>query len=285
MKSVKALSIKYIFTDKAIDIKTIPDKVKKYYEDNARGHLSIVMNTISMRVPFNSSEYKDAIKYVNGKMPAGYDVYLHFCNPKTSHTGGKNVITWASSTNAIHEFGHALGFAHANSLLSGKKEGSKDPFDQMTIYVPYPSTNAPHRFLMKWFLPGEYVKVDTVGSSTYTIGMLKNFNDRTSVKVIDIGKYFLSYGVKKDVNYVAVHTLEGKATYIIGMFKAEAGKSYTIDDLSITVKKPSDKDKTVTMDVSIGALATERSVDDSVDCDCEDCDLEEHDDDHPVEEE
>lgn len=51
---------------------------------------------------------------------------MHFCNPKRSHTGGKNVITYASNTNAIHEFGHAIGFSHANSKLSGESQGSRD---------------------------------------------------------------------------------------------------------------------------------------------------------------
>jgi len=235
MKEMKVISIEYIFTDKRINMKSIPNTVKKYYEDNSRGNLTINMTSKSMRVPYKHIDYKKAIQYVKSKISETFDVYIHFCNPKRSHTGGKNVITWASKTNAIHEFGHAIGFAHANSVLGGKKRSSVDPFDQMTIFSPYPSTNAPHRNMKGWYLPGELLKC---GSGKYTIGMLKNFNDVTSVKVLKCRDFYVSFGNKKGTNYIAIHTVYGvKSTFIVGMNKAATGNTIinSISNLKITI--------------------------------------------------
>lgn len=252
MKVLDVLSIGYNFKDKKISLGSIPSNVKKYYENNSRGNLTINMKTMSVNVPFNSNELQNSIDYVKTKIPQGLDVYMHFCNPKRSHTGGKNVITYASNTNAIHEFGHAIGFSHANSKLSGESQGSRDPFDQMTIFAPYPSTNAPHRFQMGWFLPGELL---FCGSGTYTIGMLKNFGDKTSVKVLKIGKFFISFGEKNNIKYVATHTIYGKnSSFIIGMNETKVGKSYHNEESNITITIKNVTDNLLTIDVVDGNM-------------------------------
>lgn len=249
MKTLDVLAIGYVFKDKKINLGSIPNNVKKYYENNSRGNLTINMKTMSINVPFNESEMKDAIDYVKTKVPKDLDVYMHFCDPIKSHTGGKNVITFASNTNAIHEFGHAIGFEHANFKLNAEEEsqGSKDPFDQMTSFAPYPSTNAPHRFQMGWFLPGELL---LCSSGTYTIGMLKNFNDKTSVKVLKIGKFFISFGEKDNVKYVTIHTVYGeKSTFIIAMNETKIGKSYHNDESNMTITIKNVTNSLLTIDV------------------------------------
>jgi hypothetical protein len=204
-------------------------------------------------VPFLQAEFKDAIQFVREKIISEldvknkFDVYMHFCNPIRSQTGGKHVITWASNTNAIHEFGHALKFGHAFSSLSGELLSSRDPFDQMTMFEPYSSTNAPHRFMKDWFLPGELVRCK---SGMFTLGQLKNFDDVSSIKVLKIDNFFISYNEKDNVNYVTLHKIfDVKKTCIIGMYKVEVGKEFknAESDLTITVKNFSDD--LVTIDV------------------------------------
>jgi hypothetical protein len=261
MKKLDVLAIGYVFKDKKISLGSIPGNVKKYYENNSRGNLTINMKTMSINVPFNKSDMQNAIDYVKTKVPQGLDVYIHFCDPKRSHTGGKNVITFASNTNAIHEFGHAIGFDHSNSKLNGESQGSRDPFDQMTIFAPYPSTNAPHRFQLGWFLPGELL---LCSSGTYTIGMLKNFDDKTSVKVLKIGKFFISFGEKDNIKYVTIHTVYGqKSTFIIGMNKTEVGKSYHNNESNIIITIKNVTNSLLTIDVVVGNIITEE---DSEEC-------------------
>jgi hypothetical protein len=262
---LKVLAIRYVYTNKGVKMGSIPDKVKKYYEDNGRGHLSIEMTKRSMKVPFASNEFKKAIRYIKPKLPDGYDVYMHFSNPKRSQTSGKTVVTYASSVNAIHEFGHALGFSHANSLLGGKKKGSRDPFDQMTIFSPYPSTNAPHRFQKGWFLPGELLEC---GSGSYDIGMLKNFKDETSVKVLKCENYFISFGEKKGTQYVSIHTIYGpKHTFIIGMYKIVNGKTYFDESSNLTIKVTKTSNNLLSIDLDDGKDAQ------ASDSEMEDCKL------------
>lgn len=56
MKVLDVLSIGYNFKDKKISLGSIPSNVKKYYENNSRGNLTINMKTISVNVQFNSNE-------------------------------------------------------------------------------------------------------------------------------------------------------------------------------------------------------------------------------------
>jgi hypothetical protein len=245
--TIKVLLISYKYTDKSINPRNLGNTIKNYYENNSRNTVTINLTSVAYKVPFTSKQFNQAIDYVKKIMPKGYDVNVHFCNPGVSHTGGGNVITWASTTNAVHEFGHACGLGHANSLLSGKTQHCRDPFDQMTIFAPYPSTNAVHRYQLNWFLDGELVKYDPT-QPNYTIGMLKNFADKQSAKVVlytfpsasdptNIRKFFVSYGAKKGVNYVTLHTIIGPASsFIIGMWAVVKDKTVTNAMSGLTIK-------------------------------------------------
>ena len=252
--TINVLLITYIYTNGAVKAGYLGNTLKNYYEQNSRNTVTIKITSVTYRVPFLNTQVIQAIQYVKTKMPKGFDVYVHLCNPKTSHTGQGNVITAATTTNVVHEFGHALGLSHANMNLSGKSMSSRDPFDQMTIFAPYPSTNAVHRFQLDWFLPGELINYIS-GKTNYTIGMLKNFADKTSAKVImysipvlndatKIKKFFISYGSKKDrkkdtffTNYVTIHTIYGKnSSFLIGMYNVVNGKLYTNVESGLSIK-------------------------------------------------
>lgn len=286
--TIKVLLISYKYTDKSINPGSIGQKIKNYYENNSRNTVTIKLTSVAYKVPFTKNQVNKAVDYVKNIMPKGYDVYVHFCNPKISHTGGGNVITYASTTNAVHEFGHALGLSHANSLLSGEFKRSRDPFDQMTIFAPYPSTNAVHRYQLDWFLPGEFIEYDA-SRSKYTLGMLKNFADKKSTKVIfyktpDVNdptkmkRFFLSYGAKNGFDYVTIHTIYGKnSSVILAMYKVIKGRIYTNEDSGITIKIDSESDNlvnfTLTTKDSVLRSANEEHYHKDEDDECENCQL------------
>lgn len=242
MKEVKqTLVISYEYTDKIIELNGIPQRVKNYYENNSRNMLTISIKTMSIKVPFKSTEFKDAIDYVNGVKPKGYDIYIHVCNPIRSHTAKGNVITYNSVTNAIHEYGHALGLEHANMTLNGIKKESKDPFDQMTSFAPYPSTNSVHRYLKGWFFEGEFLEVDNY-PETIILGQLKNFFDKTSLKCLKKDNFFISFNEKDGDYYLCVHSLYGpKSSFLIKMSKLSKGQVITFDSMDFIVIELSDK--------------------------------------------
>ncbi len=271
--TIKVLLISYIYTDKTVRAGSLGNRIKDYYEKNSRDTITITITPVSYTVPFTNDQCPQAVQYVKNKMPKGYDINVHLCNPKTSHTGAGNVITYASVTNVIHEFGHAIGLSHANSMLSGKSEGSRDPFDQMTITAPYPSTNAVHRYQLDWFLDHELVDY-TTGQTKYTIGMLKNFSDKTSTKVVlykvpatndptNIRKFFVSYGTKKEkkndkflTNYVALHTVYGKnSSFIIGMYKVANGKVYTNAESGLSITLGNEHNNTIDLVITTSSPA------------------------------
>jgi hypothetical protein len=255
---IKVLCISYRFTDKFIDGKNLGNELKKYYETNSRGYNTFEITNLTYRVPFHSSQYKTAVPYVRGIMPQTFDCYVHFVNPKTSRYGHRQVITYASRTNVIHEFGHFLRLSHANQNINGNKiVTSKDPFSQMTIFSPYPSLNPVHRYQLRWFLPGELV-VNIDNQKDYVIAKLKNFRDRRSAKVVFIvhgaRKYFISYGDLKGVNYVCIHTIYGKnSSFLIGMYRATKGGLFVNNPSGITIKVEDINSSFITLNILLPA--------------------------------
>ena len=264
VKLTKMLFIRFVYNDGATSTKSVKKSVK-YYEDNGRGTVKIEYKITSMRVPFDKEEFKEAKTYVRERVPPGYDCYVMICNPRRSRIGGKFIATHQSSVNMIHEIGHFFNFAHSSSVLGGVQQSSRDPFDQMTIFGPYPSTNAPHRVQNNWLLDGELVSGKC---GTYEIGMLKNFEDRTTVKIIkspNSRRYYISYGVKKNIPYVVVHTVYGKkSTFIIGMYKLEKGKEYYNERSEISIKCLDFNNKTLKFELKVDP--TEESDDDLDEC-------------------
>lgn len=237
--TTKILFVKFIYTNGKTSSSAVKKSIK-YYEDNGRGKVKIQHKVISEKVPYEKKQFNKAKKMVREKVLKqypDYDCYVLICNPRRSQAGGKFVITHQSSVNMIHELGHFFGFSHANSLLSGIKQSSRDPFDQMTIFSPYPSTNSPHRVQNKWLLDNELI---TGESGTYTIGQLKQFKDTTTAKIVkspNSHRYYISYGIKNSVNYVVVHTVYGKnSSFIIGMYRLKEGKTYYNEIAEITIK-------------------------------------------------
>jgi hypothetical protein len=263
---MKVLLINYKYTDKTVNGWGLQDDLNDYYVANSESQLKFDFDRKLYIVPFTSKQVDKAVDFVKKKVPNGFDVYVHFCNPVISHTGNSHVITYASRTNLIHEFGHALGFGHANSKLSGELEHSRDPFDQMTMFAPYPSTNAVHRYQLKWLRDTELINYSTE-KSVYEICMLKNFDNKKDAKVIfyqtaaenqsKMKRYFVSYGSKKGSNYITIHTIYGAwSSVLIGMYKVQDEKTYSNKESGISLKVVSESGGFVSFE-----MTTEESED------------------------
>jgi hypothetical protein len=263
---IKVLLISYKFTNKLVSSKNLGQEIKNYYESNSRNKIDIALTKVTYAVPFTSSNVKPAVSYVKRIMPRGFSVYIHFCNPKVSNTGGGNIVTFASRTNSIHEFGHFMGLQHASTSF-GKLVQSTDPFDQMTSYAPYPSTNSVHRYIKNWFLENELVTVTegptTSWPMTFRLGMLKNFVDKTSTKVVlyqfpeagasgGFRRFFISYGTNKGTNCLVVHTVYGSVhSILIGIYRKLAEGSMLKNEKSgLTFKILGSSDNFINFEMS-----------------------------------
>lgn len=229
--------ISYKFTDKTIPFGNLPTTLKNYYERNSRGFIKFDITRRTISVPRSSQQLvSDSVAFVRKLLPDSFDIYIHLCNPKTSKYGKKHVITWASTTNVIHEVGHAIGLSHANQTINGKLQTSRDAFSQMTIHAPYPSLNPVHRDQLGWFLEPELVEIDD-SEKIYKLYKLSDLNDRTNLKVIRKGKFYISYGSLKSKNYLVVHKLKVEkpkgffkwSSYLIGRYNVMAGHGPLIE--------------------------------------------------------
>lgn len=229
-KIVKILAVNYKFTNRSVSGTGLAKRAKQYYEQNSRGKLDIQIDVQNVNVPFKMGDRraigsgKSQIK--NEKT---YDIVIHFCNPKSSHAGQGTVITFASYTNTVHELGHAFGLSHANTHYKNSSLGrSRDPFDQMTMFAPYPSTNAVHRWLKGWYLKNEFLD-NPEYKQVFQLGQLKNLRDKETLKIIkfdvDDRKYFISHGTYKNKQYITIHTIYGKNNSILlDMLNLEKGE-------------------------------------------------------------
>lgn len=212
---LRILMISYKYLDKTIPFGNLGRIVKNYYEQNSRGFMKFDITQRTISVPRLSTQIvSDSVAFVRKLLPDSFDVFIHLCNPKTSRYGKKHVITWASTTNVIHEVGHAIGLSHANQTINGKLQTSRDAFSQMTIHAPYPSLNPVHRLQLNWFLDGEMVDLSDLSDlsekdypKVYKLYKLSDLNDRTNLKVIRKDNYFISYGSLKSKNYLVIHKL------------------------------------------------------------------------------
>lgn len=233
-KTIRVLLINYKFNNKHIKAGNLGTRLKNYYEKNSRGKLRIVLNTYTST--FNAKYVRHKLTpYINqtrNRVPKNHDYFVHFCNPPVSRANGKHAITFASSINTIHEFGHLLGLSHANHLQNGKLIRSKDPYDQMTSFASYPSTNAVHRFLKKWLLDTELAVIEDSdlekGPIEFTICKLKAFGNKNNLKVIHyrtpakgegfegvMKRFFISFADQKGADRLVVHTIYGQNSSIL----------------------------------------------------------------------
>jgi hypothetical protein len=256
--SFNVLVVSYQFKDKLVNGRSFGPKIKDYYENNSRGNVLITVSYATAMIPFNYSMPKvnDAVALAKQQLAAQMrrtDITVHYCNPKVSHSGNHNSITWASSVNTIHEVGHLFGFAHANT----KKYNANgtftvihetDPFDPMTSQMTYPSFNPAHRHQVGWYAPGEAVYAEL--GQTYTLAMLKDFTNNTNIKALywtfttnNVQQnYWISYGTNGPANKIILHSSNPnfKYSYLEGFYDVSrpvinhkpSGLSITITQLS-----------------------------------------------------
>lgn len=204
--NMTVLVISYKFIDKTINGMGLGPKIKKYYEQNSRNKvkLNITYFTAVFKTTFGytAQNVQIATNQANLKFgPKKFKYYVHVCNPVKSTSGGNATKTYNSATNAIHEFGHLLGFGHSNKMdytgKEPKKLYGKDPFDAVIVFAVYPSLSPPHLYNHGWYLPGEIVLAKN--NTTYTLYMLRDFST-SGVKTLGYYKndrlYFVSYGWK-----------------------------------------------------------------------------------------
>lgn len=232
----KILTVSYHFKDKIINGNHIMASVKRFYENNSRHLVKILLlqTTVHVLANFKDLSTNEVLRIGHRQInvPQFFDVdyYVHFVNPKTSHTVGNTSITFASYTNAVHETGHLFGLGHANKLKRTKGRvkvlHSRDPFDCMTSFAPYPSLNPVHRFQKGWFLPGELLTIHNETEVETALYMLKNFDvsDQTKPKVVMIDglvKRFVSYGVFKRKPVMIIHRISknGRFSYLEGFYQ------------------------------------------------------------------
>jgi hypothetical protein len=236
------LVVNYKFTNKSISGSALGSRVKKYYEKNSRDLLSINVSSFTVNIPFNHtpSKVSKALSIAKGQIAKEFgrrhfDMYLHFCDPKISHTGAPNAITFRSFTNAVHESGHLLKFGHANTRKYIGVHNKpmtlhcRDPFDCMTIFAPYPSLNPVHRYSHGWYLDGEIQ--DCVIGSHYKMAMLKDLDNKKDLKVLKYvvpttgQNYFISYGTWQNNPKMVFHTSNPTfaETYLDGFFGLNKG--------------------------------------------------------------
>lgn len=260
------------FLDKTINRGNLGTTLKNYYERNSRGFVLFDITYRVISVPFKHSQQNGptkAFEFIKKLLPDSFDIYVVLCNPKTSGYARKFVKTWASTTNVIHEVGHALGLSHANQTINGKVQTSRDSFSQMTINAPYASLNSVHRLQLGWFLENELI--DYVGSepATFKLAMLKDLDDRINVKVIrfrpnEIRPFLISYGTVRNENYIAIHTYTQQkrtgffkwSSFLIARYRAVEGKVYENSEagLALEVLKSTDKFLEVLVYFSNGLL-------------------------------
>jgi hypothetical protein len=244
-QNVRILCVSYKYQDKTINCGDLGNKLKEYYERNSRNKVRIFLKYFTANVPHHSSNAEGAVEYFKKTYMKDYPdftFYIHFCNPKISHTGNGHVITWASVTNTIHETGHLFKFTHANRFdyKDGKrvKLSSRDPFDCMTIMSPYPSLNPVHRHLNGWFLDNE--EVFCVPGNTYNLFRMTNFEDKTNIKalVFETGeqRYWISYGRFKGEDFIIFHTWMGRQfSFLDHTYKVEKNKTFTDSSTGLTI--------------------------------------------------
>jgi hypothetical protein len=301
-KHYDVVIISYKFANKAVHGGSLGQKIKEYYEDNSRGMVTYTMTnfTATIPTPFGKTNLNKATAMGKSQADAHFgankfDLYVHFCNPTISHTGRNQSMVYASYPNAIHEFGHLMKFSHANSFKYGSNGNittvhTKDPFDCMTIFAPYPSLNPVHRHSHGWYLPGELVEM-TLGN-TYKMAMLKNLSDKTNIKALHFvssvnhRNYWITFGTFKNKPVIAFHTSspDFATSYLDEFYSIVDGKvinhrsgiSVTIADINnnfMTIK--------VTATQELSALSApepdddpdpviSENNDDCVVCDCKD---------------
>lgn len=258
-QTLRILMISYKYLDKTIPFGNLAGVVKNYYELNSRGFIKFDITQRTISVPRLSTQIvSDSVEFVKKLLPnwfdkgkSPFDIYVHLCNPKTSRYGKKHVITWASTTNVIHEVGHAIGLSHANQTINGKIQTSRDAFSQMTIHAPYPSLNPVHRDQLTWYLDSEIIDINAHGENIYKLYKLSDLNDRTNLKVIRSGKFYISYGSIKSKNYLVVHKLKVEkprgffkwSSYLIARYGVVEGKEYKNEEsgMCFEILKSTDK--------------------------------------------
>jgi hypothetical protein len=225
------LLINYQFLDKLVSGRYLGPKIKDYYEKNSRSYVKITLTyyTVQIQAKFNKIKSDDAVnmtrKLVANKFGANrFDFLIHFCNPKISHTGQKNAVTFASYVNTIHETGHLFGFGHANTRKYDSSGNfillrCRDPFDPMTVFMSYPSLNPVHRHSHGWYLPGEIVYLHI--GSTYNMAMLKDLDNQVNIKTLYYtylkdnyrNNYWITYGTLNGAPKIIVHTSDPGMQY------------------------------------------------------------------------
>jgi hypothetical protein len=231
--NLNMICVSYKFDNKTINGNSLAPKIKEYYENNSRGLVKIMLTTFVATIPnkYGGINLEKAVQMGMSQVAAKYgqdkfDFYIHFCNPKISHTGNKSSVTFASYTNCIHETGHLFDFGHANVLQYDNKGNVTvrrvhDPFDCMVVTKVYQSLNPVHRHTHGWYYPGEavYAKI----GDTYNLFQLKNFPDKTNIKTLfyvmpisDTASrryYWITYGTFNGNPVVVFHTSDPTIKY------------------------------------------------------------------------